>query len=358
MKILFIASELPPTRSGVALACGKLIDGYRRHGYTVDVIKRMDFPFWVVGEFRLSSVLFYWHKLRGKLGDYDIIHLHGPAPTFIDVFLFMMMLAPGKFKHTSLVYTHQFDIDLPYLSCLGKFYNLLNKWIAGLVCDSIVVTTHAYKKNFGRYSDIYVIPWGCDHRGLNAPFYMNKRMQGSRLKVLFIGQMRPYKGLQVLLKALVGLEGVDARIVGSGRLLEHYKAVSKELGLITVEFLGGVLDEELDNIFLDSHVVVLPSVSRTEAFGIVLLEGMRTGCIPVASLLPGVDEVVGDAGFLFTPGDHNRLREILCSLKNDMKLREKLSVSARERSNSFLWEETIKNHCVIFENLLRNKGRK
>ena len=112
MKILFIASELPPTRSGVALACGKLIEGYRRHGYTVDVMKRADFPFRVVGEFRLSSVLFYWHKLRGKLRDYDIVHLHGPAPTFIDVFLFMIMLTPGKFKHTSIVYTW-FDIDLP-----------------------------------------------------------------------------------------------------------------------------------------------------------------------------------------------------------------------------------------------------
>ena len=92
MKILFIASELPPTRSGVALACGKLIEGYRRHGYTVDVMKRADFPFRVVGEFRLSSVLYYWHKLMGKLSDYDIVHLHGHAPTFIDVFLFILML--------------------------------------------------------------------------------------------------------------------------------------------------------------------------------------------------------------------------------------------------------------------------
>ena len=45
-----------------------------------------------VVKFRLSSVLFYWHKLRGKLRDYDIVHLHGPAPTFIDVFLFMIIL--------------------------------------------------------------------------------------------------------------------------------------------------------------------------------------------------------------------------------------------------------------------------
>ena len=91
---------------------------------------------------------------------------------------------------------------------------------------------------------------------------MKKSMYESRLKFLLLGRCDPTRGFEVLLKALVGLDGVDVRIVGSGRLLDRYKAVSKNWGLQPVEFLGGVSDEELDNIFLDTHVVVLPSVSR------------------------------------------------------------------------------------------------
>ena len=61
-----------------------------------------------------------------------------------------------------------------------------------------------------------------------------------------------------------------------------------------------------------------------------LLEGMITGCVPVASALPGVAEVVGDAGKLVPPGDADALALALRQLRQDRALWNQLSVRALE----------------------------
>ena len=168
--------------------------------------------------------------------------------------------------------------------------------------------------------------------------------------------MRPYKGVGVLLKALEGLEDIEVKIVGSGPLLDDYRGTARSMGLKNVEFTGKVSDEVIDRLFADSHVVVLPSVSRMEAFGIVLLEGMRAGCVPVASRLPGVEEVVDDAGLVFPPGDHMELKNVLSRLRDDPGLRKNLSVRAKKRASSFVWDDTVERYLSIMNGLVKEPG--
>src|SRR5207247_10426289 len=89
------------------------------------------------------------------------------------------------------------------------------------------------------------------------------------------------------------------------------------------------------------HAVVLPSVSRLEAFGLALVEGMAAGCVPIASNLPGVREVVGRTGFLFPKGDANRLAGILCGLRDDPLMVQQIGDCARVRAAEFSRESTI-----------------
>ena len=86
-----------------------------------------------------------------------------------------------------------------------------------------------------------------------------------------------------------------------------------------------------------------------------LLEGMRIGCVPVASDLPGVAEVVGDAGKLVAPGDANGFAETLRDLQQNRALWDRLSVRAQRRAASFRWAETAGSYAALLERLSENE---
>jgi rhamnosyl/mannosyltransferase len=110
---------------------------------------------------------------------------------------------------------------------------------------------------------------------------------------------------------------------------------------LNVEFHIGVDDDELRQLYQLAHAVVLPSVSHAEAFGLALVEGMAAGCVPIASNLPGVREVVGQTGFLFPAGDAKHLAAILCSLRDDLALVKQIGDRARVRAAEFGRERTV-----------------
>jgi rhamnosyl/mannosyltransferase len=144
-------------------------------------------------------------------------------------------------------------------------------------------------------------------------------------------------------------------VVGEGHRRRRYEALAARLELQGVRFHGELPDDELCSLFAACHVVVLCSVSRMEAFGISLLEGMKIGCVPVASDLPGVAEVVGDAGKLVGPGDANGFAEALRDLQQDRALWNRLSARARKRSATFRWEETASSYAGLLERLSENE---
>ena len=86
------------------------------------------------------------------------------------------------------------------------------------------------------------------------------------------------------------------------------------MDLANVTFWGHVPDERLARLVRKAHVIDMPSVTRSEAFGIALLEGMAAGLVPVASYLPGVVDLVGGEGITFPSGDVRALRSVLSRL--------------------------------------------
>jgi glycosyltransferase involved in cell wall biosynthesis len=129
--------------------------------------------------------------------------------------------------------------------------------------------------------------------------------------------MRPYKGVEILLRAVASRPGISATLVGSGPLEDVYRSRAAELGAGNVRFLGRVSDDRLRELYASHDVVALPSTTRAEAFGLVLLEGMAAGCVPLASDLPGVRDVAGPTGVLVRPGDVNDLQRNLQRLAAD-----------------------------------------
>lgn len=345
MRILLAISETPPQHSGVARIAGNLSAAWRARGHEVDVLSIRDTGRVSLGEVRLTGLLPRWPSLRKRVDEADVVSVFGPAPTFSDALLALLALRRGN--RPPLVYTHVFDIDFPLLAPACAAYNWLHRRLAG-IADHIVVPTQSYAGTFGpaaRQHKLSVIPWGMD-----APEFPAVA-KAEQFTVLFVGQLRPYKGVSTLLEAVRSVPEARVIIAGEGPQRAKLERQAREIAP-NVSFLGRVSDEELWELYARAHVVVLPSVSRLEAFGIVLVEGMAAGCVPVASALPGVTDVVGDAGYTFRPGDAEALGRILADLSSNDDGRRRRSERARERSKEYSWTRTADEHLRVYASLV------
>jgi glycosyltransferase involved in cell wall biosynthesis len=337
MKVLLVASEQPPVTSGVARTVGRIAEELGNRGHEVDIWSSVGSRRLVVGEFRFSAMASSWPAVRRELDTYDVVNLHGPAPTISDALLLLFDTLPAR-RCPPLVYTHHFDLDLKGWGVPCAIYNRLNRRIAHLA-DQVVTTTPSYQRRMtlARRAPVEVVPWAVDAKAYDvreATVYDASRP----LRVLFVGQMRSYKGIPGLVRAVAGQPQIETTIVGSGPLHRKYRRLAATAAPGNVTFRGRLDDDELATLMLTHDVVALPSVSRQEAFGLALLEGMAAGCVPVASDLPGVRDVAGPTGRLVHPGDVGDLQRTLLELAKDPAEVARLKAASRRRAEGMTWD--------------------
>ena len=144
-------------------------------------------------------------------------------------------------------------------------------------------------------------------------------------KFLYLGSMCYRKGIDILLEAFarVVTSHPEAKLLlaGGGELLDEYKQLAKTLGLGTsVKFLGWA-DEHMRARLLDScFVSILPS--RAEGLPMCVLESMAAGCVPIATKVGGLPDLIDDGvnGILVDPDDSKTLAQkmIFCIRHQDM----------------------------------------
>ena len=199
---------------------GALAAGYRAAGHQVEILERREVGELAFGEVRLSALAFAWPRVARRLDAFDLVHLHGPAPAFADVFLLGCLLRRALRRRVPpLLYSHNFEVHFPGpLSPLGRLYERATLALARRAARRIVVSTEQFRQRLPRNELAVVVPWGCDHRPLVDRGAAAVDTLGSagatnqELRLLFVGQMRPYKGLPVLLDALRAVAGVTAKI--------------------------------------------------------------------------------------------------------------------------------------------------
>ncbi len=166
-------------------------------------------------------------------------------------------------------------------------------------------------------------------------FLTEKLTDKSAVKVFFTGRLVYYKGVDVLLKAFTRVQNCELFIAGTGELEKSLKSYAKSHGLSKkVHFLGFLPDNELKQAYEDCDIFVLPSVAKSEAFGIVQLEAMIYGKPVINTNLPsGVPYVSihGKTGFTVPPSDAKALAMAVNRLARDKNIREIMGKNARER---------------------------
>jgi glycosyltransferase involved in cell wall biosynthesis len=160
--------------------------------------------------------------------------------------------------------------------------------------------------------------------------------------ILFIGRLTEIKGLDVLLKALEGIDNVVLTIAGEGPLRRDLERMSRDLS-VRASFAGRVTAAERQALLEKCDAVVIPSREladgRCEGTPVVCLEAMAAGRLVIASRVGGLAEVITDGhdGLLFDAEDHRMLGEKLMMALADDSLRERIATNGRRAIESYNW---------------------
>lgn len=301
-------------------------------------------------------------KFRKMSKNADVVEIHLPFP------LADLALLLSGFKGRVVIAWHS---DIVKQKKLMFFYKPLMKTLLKRA-DCIITATKGHIDG-SDYLPEYrekcrVIPYGVTPREYlsveRKPVLTELSSNKSSVKVFFTGRLVYYKGADVLLKAFKYVKNCELFIAGTGELEAELKAFAKANGMEkTVHFLGFLPDKTLRQAYGDCDIFVLPSVVKSEAFGIVQLEAMVYGKPVINTSLPsGVPHVSidGETGITVPPSDEKALAKAINTLAENKELREKYGRNAAERVEKYFNEKNViqEIYNTLSENTTKRRRKK
>lgn len=182
-----------------------------------------------------------------------------------------------------------------------------------------------------------------------------RRRDGEPVRLLFLGEIGPRKGVFDLLKAMSVLQGVSpgkARLeIGGNKHEEALKEAIRSQGLEDCVHFNGFVSGDLKKELLSrTDVFVLPSYN--EGLPISILEAMSYGCAIISTPVGGIPEVVRENGILVRPGDVQGIADAIARCHDESECR-RMGLSSLERVKDFYPEAVMAGLKQIYESLLR-----
>jgi glycosyltransferase involved in cell wall biosynthesis len=271
----------------------------------------------------------------------DILHLHFPYPPGEMASLFLSACDKVVLTYHSDIIKQKLWLYL-YMPFLRQ---ILERAKVVIASNPNSVDSSIWLRRYK--SKIEVIPFGIDleqfQRADQRRVKSIKDKYGAPI-VLFVGRLCYYKGIGNLVEASQKVKAQFV-LIGDGplnpdlkKLIFRYKLESK------VVLLGQVSQEELHSHYHAADMLVLPSTHPSEAFGIVLLEGMACGLPLITTELGTGTSFVNlhnQTGLVVPPGNSEALAKAINQLLNDQELRIKFAREARKRVESEFSKEKM-----------------
>jgi rhamnosyl/mannosyltransferase len=358
MRILHLAKYYWPHSGGMERVVQDLAEGAATLGHEVEVVAYATERRRGEGRRQRSHITRVWSLgavgsqelapgyLKAAWRQADVVHLHHPHPL-------ADFVALARFRRTPLVITQHADTK-------GKIPRMMSR-AALKRATAIVVPSRAHvalcSELVGYENKVEVIPFGVDiERWITVP----EPPQGVTPKALFIGRLSRYKGLDILLRALERVPDLRLDVVGSGPEGPRLKTLARALAITDrIRWFGEYPDDDLPRRMAEAHLLVLPSVTVEEKFGLVVIEAMAASRPVVTTALPsGVREVnvAGETGLEVPLRDVDALAQALDTLAHDPQLRARMGEAGRLRAERFFSRrQMVQEHLALYERVA-NRG--
>jgi glycosyltransferase involved in cell wall biosynthesis len=351
MRILHLGKYYPPVAGGMERFLADLVEAQRAAGHDVTVLVHesrpgegredppwlLRCPVWFRMVFTPVSPAFAsWLRRAIRTHKPDVLHIHVP-----NVSAFWALFWPCARKLPWIVHW-QSDIERSKLA-LKLAYPHYRMFERALLegAETVIASSPQYLEGSTPLKPwrhkVRIVPLGISAARLPMPEPDElPPWPASGLRILAVGRLTYYKGFPTLLRAVAGIEGLQLVIVGEGEerpMLEGILAEARRPS--NVRLAGGLGDAALRGFLASCDVMALPSIERTESFGIALLEAMRYGKPLMVSDLPGSGiTYVGRAGqnaVHVAPNDVPAWRAALQELAASPARRRLLGHLGRER---------------------------
>ena len=373
MKVLHIGKYYPPFFGGIEKVNFDLVETLNQKGVDTDVFcfnheagsklttdryKIHRTGVWIT-KFSTPISLSIFKDLREIYKDYDIIHIHMPNPTAALAFQFL------PFKGKIVLHWH-LDIVKQKLVKIG--YNVFQTHILKKA-DAIIATSPDYlesSKDLKPYRHkCHVIPLGIDASYLteNLEFREKLALEYKNKKMVFsLGRLIYYKGFEYLIDAAKRLDSDTIILIGGiGALKEKLQKKIEDNNLQEkVKLIGKIPSNQLAEYYNRADVFCLPSIERSEAFGIVLLEAMACGCPLISTSMGSGTSWVNThqkTGLVVPAKNSEELAKAIKLINENKELKEKFSKNAYERfQQNFKLEQMAQKTLDLYHNLYGKKN--
>lgn len=368
LKILqFYRTYLPASQGGIEEAIRQICISTGKHGAEhrvltlapVDRVETLERP-----EARVIRVPLQWEPSSCSMGIAtfrayreqaqwaDVIHIHYPWPFADLVHLLSMVDKPVVVTYHSDI-IRQRRLELLYRPLRSLFLSRV---------DRLISTSPGYQRNspvLQRFADkCEVIPLGLCPDTYAEPqleaLDAVRQLYGEGF-FLFVGVLRYYKGLHVLLQAAAE-SGLPVIIAGSGPEEAELKRKARELDVDNVVFAGFVTDEVKAALFTLCRAVVFPSCLRSEAFGVTLLEGQLYSRALISCEIGTGTSYVNqhdETGFVVPPNDASALATAMGKLNDDPELAAAMGEAGHRRLQTlFSGERVGREYIRVYQELL------
>lgn len=308
LRVLHVGKFYPPHRGGMEVFLADLIAEQRRQGLDAHALVHgdplADDPPWlhrVPVQFSLvyAPIALGFRRALGRALSRiqpDVLHLHMPNNS-----VFWALTLPQA-RDVPWVVHWQSDVVVSRIrTAIALAYRLYRPFEQAVLyrAQRIIATSPPYLEASEPLKawrqKCAVIPLGLDASHLDVDpdhaVAAESPWSNNTLRLLSIGRLTYYKGFETLIKAAMGLNGVELLIVGDGELRKELQALIDALTTAdkpaNVRLMGNVDDGQKNSLLHSCDVFCLASRERTEAFGMVLLEAMQHAKPCIVSALPG-----------------------------------------------------------------------
>jgi glycosyltransferase involved in cell wall biosynthesis len=300
-------------------------------------------------ERRGHRVIRFAHETQLDLSDLDVLHVHhlsyGALAAATDPSTTPFVFTPHYFRYASLLQRAGARFVVRRADAVVSLSAVEADWqrsAYGIPSERQAVIPNGINETVFTYSPPPAAPEG--------PW-----------RLLYVGQLVGWKGVDTLLRALAGVTGNHAAELDLVYQVDTeepaLRRLADELGLDRVRFLGARSPTELSKLFAAAHLLVLPSL-RGEALPSVISEAMFVGRPVVATDVAGVREQLSGFGMVVPPGDSELLASGICRVlegyEDHARRALEMSRNARQR---FSVGAMVDGHERLYESLIRGPAR-